>query len=64
MEGEGIKYKEPIKLNKKINGYEQKCSDISSCNVSVLDEIRPKNLNRLIVCNLIINSLSSKFVQL
>ena len=64
MEGEGTKYKEPIKLNKKINGNEQKCSDISSYNVSVLDEIRPKNLNRLTVCKLIINSLSSKFVQL
>ena len=34
-EGEEIKYTEPIKLDKKINGYEHKCSAISSCNVSV-----------------------------
>ena len=39
IEGEGVKYKEPIKLDKKINGYEHKCPDISSCDVSVLDEI-------------------------
>ena len=64
IEGERIKYKEPIKLDKKINGYEHKCSDISSCNVSVLDEIRIKNINRLIIGNLNINSLSSKFDQL
>ena len=63
-EGERIKYKEPIKLDKKINGYEQKSSDISSCNVSVLDEIRIKNINRLVIGNLNINSLSSKFDQL
>ena len=40
IEDEGIKYKEPIKLDKKINGYEHKCFDISSCDLSVLDEIR------------------------
>ena len=58
-----MKQKEPIKLGKKINGYEDKCSDISSCHVSVLDEIRTKT-NRLILGNLNINSLSSKFDQL
>ena len=63
VKGEGIKYKEPIKLDKKINGYEQKCCDISSCNIWVLDEIRTKNINR-IMGNLNINSLSSKFDQL
>ena len=63
--GEGIKYKEPIKLDKKDNnGYEHKSSDMSSCIVSVLDEIRTKNINRLIIYNLNINSLSSKFEQL
>ena len=40
IEGDRIKYKEPIKLDEKMNGYDHKCSDISSCNVSVLDEIR------------------------
>ena len=33
IENEGIKYKEPMKLDKKINGYEHKCSDTSGCNV-------------------------------
>ena len=32
-EGEEIEYIEPIKLDKKINGYEHKCSAMSSCNV-------------------------------
>ena len=41
--GEGIKYKEPIKLDKKDNnGYEHKSSDMSSCIVSVLDENQNK----------------------
>ena len=63
--GEGIKYKEPIKLDKKDNNcYEHKSSDMSSCIASVLDEIRTKNINRLIIYNLNINSLSSKFEQL
>ena len=64
IEGEGIKYKYPIKLDKKINGYEHKCSDISSCNVSVLDKIKTKNINRSIISNLNINSLPSKFDKL
>ena len=58
-----MKYKEPIKLDKKINGFEHKCSDICSCNVSVLDEIRTKNINRLIIPNLNINSLSSSLAN-
>lgn len=37
-----MKYKKPIELDKKINVYEHKYSDISGCNVSVLDEIRTK----------------------
>ena len=56
IEGEGIKYKKRIELDKKINVYEHKYSDISGCNVSVLDEIRTKKTNRLIVGNLNINS--------
>ena len=47
IEGEGIKYKE-LNLEKKINGYEHKRSDISSCNVSALDDIRTKNINKYI----------------
>ena len=63
-EGEEIKYIEPIKLDKKINGYEHKCSAISSCIVSVLDEIKTKKISRLLISNLNINSLSSTFDQL
>ena len=37
-------YKNLLNPIKKINGYEHKLSDISSCNVSVLDEIRTKNI--------------------
>ena len=47
IEGEGIKYKE-LNLEKNINGYEHNCSDISSCNVSALDDIRTKNINKYI----------------
>ena len=38
IEGEGT----PIKLDKKNNGYEEICSDISSSDVSVLSEIKTK----------------------
>ena len=48
-------------MDEKLNGYEQRCSDISSFNVSVLDEIRTKSTNRLIIGNFNINSLSTKF---
>ena len=48
-------------MDEKLNGYEQRCSDISSFNVSVLDEIRTKSANRLIIGNFNINSLSTKF---
>ena len=51
-------------MDKKINAYEHNCSDISSCNLSVLDESGTKNLNSLIMGNLNINPLSSKFDQL
>ena len=37
-------YKNLLNPIKKINGYEHKLSDISSCNVSVLDESRTKNI--------------------
>ena len=48
-------------MDEKLNGYEQRCSDISSFNVSVLDEIKTKSANRLIIGNFNINSLSTKF---
>ena len=51
-------------MDKKINAYEHTFSDISSCNLSVLDEIGTKNINNLIIGNLNINPLSSKFDQL
>ena len=47
-----------------MNGCEHKCSDISNCNISLPDEIRPKNINILIIGTLNISSLFSKFDQL
>ena len=34
-------------MDEKFNGYEQTCSDISSFNVSVLDETRTKSTTKL-----------------
>ena len=47
-----------------MNGCEHKCSDISNFNISLLDEIRTKNINILIIGTLNISSLFSKFDQL
>ena len=49
-------------LNSDDNFHKPNTDNISD--LSILDEIRTKNINRLIIGNLNINSLSSKFEQL
>ena len=51
-------------LIKKCSGDEHECNVNYSSAISVLDETRTKNTNRLLIGNLNINSLSSKFKQL
>ena len=51
-------------LSQKCSNDEHECSINHSSAISVLDEIRTKNKNSLIIDNLNIDSLSSKFEQL
>ena len=55
-------YNETTVLNEDCENNKQKIA--TDNDITLLDEIRTKNINRLIIGNLNINSLSSKFEQL
>ena len=62
QEGIGVTYNETTVLNEDCENNKQKIA--TDNDITLLDEIRTKNINRLIISNLNINSLSSKFEQL